>query len=64
MQTLLASIGYEIAISERYDEAAEACVRAFQRRWVQDRVSGSADLVTLQRIGIVEATYRSAHHES
>nr|WP_070958428.1 N-acetylmuramoyl-L-alanine amidase [Hyphomonas sp. Mor2] len=64
MQTMLARIGYDIPVTESYCDATQACVQAFQRRWVQDRVSGAADLVTLQRIGIVEATYRSTEDET
>lgn len=57
LQAMLAGIGYDVPISEEYDEETETAVRAFQRRWVQDRVSGRADLVTLHRIGIVAAAY-------
>ncbi len=60
LQTMLAEIGYMLDASEAYDEATEAVVRAFQRRWVQARVTGQADLVTLQRISIVHTTYTEA----
>ena len=64
MQTMLADIGYDVPRSEQYDEQTEACVRAFQLRWVQDRVSGEVDLATLQRISIVEDLFRSASNEA
>ena len=63
MQEMLSEIGYTAPMSGRYNEVTEACVRAFQRRWVSDRVTGQADLVTLQRIGIVAAIYRSVQHD-
>lgn len=62
LQSLLASIGYDVPSTETYDAQTEACVRAFQLRWVQDRVSGAADLSTLKRIENVEAAYRRAGH--
>lgn len=57
MQGMLADIGYGLEPTGVYDEATVAVVRAFQRRWVQDRVTGQADLTTLQRIGFVHIYY-------
>jgi N-acetylmuramoyl-L-alanine amidase len=55
LQADLKAIGYGIELTGRYDEATTRTVTAFQRRWVQDRVSGDADLLTLRRIGEVAA---------
>ncbi|MEM1088466.1 MAG: N-acetylmuramoyl-L-alanine amidase [Pseudomonadota bacterium] len=57
LQSMLAGIGYPIEESSAYDAQTEAVVRAFQRRWVQDRVTGLADLETLQAIDRVQALY-------
>lgn len=57
MQEHLRRIGYGIETSGRYDAACEDVVRAFQRRWAPDRVSGVADIETLRRIGIVHALF-------
>lgn len=64
LQSMLAEIGYAISLSEKYDEITAACVRAFQRRWVQDRVTGAADLTTLHRIGQVSEACRSENDEA
>lgn len=60
LQAMLASMGYELSETGIYDATTEAVVRAFQRRWVQDRVTGQADLTTLQRIGIIHSMYQVA----
>jgi len=60
LQALLSEIGYNVSPSDQNDETIEACVRAFQRRWLPDRVTGEADLATLQRIGEVAESYRQA----
>lgn len=60
VQGQLAAIGYDAAESGIYDDETEACVRAFQRRWAQDRVSGMADRVTLERIDIIATMYRNS----
>ena len=57
MQEHLQHIGYGIDVSGKYDAASEDVVRAFQRRWVPDRVSGVADLETLRRIGMIHALF-------
>lgn len=49
----LATIGYPVNVTEIYDAKTETVVKAFQRRWVPDRVTGGADLTTLQKIGMV-----------
>ena len=58
MQGMLTSIGYDCPESGIFDEQTEAVVRAFQRRWVQDRVSGHADIATLRMIGLVSMLYQ------
>lgn len=57
MQTLLAEIGYELDATGAYDTATADVVKAFQRRWVQDQVTGEADLRTLKMIGFVHPLY-------
>ncbi len=57
MQTMLAEIGYELDPSGIYDSATEFVVRAFQRRWLQDQVTGWADIRTLQMIGLVHPLF-------
>lgn len=58
MQIMLTEIGYAVPQAGLYDPATEAAVRAFQRRWVQDRVSGRGDLQTLAHIGLIHKLYR------
>ena len=50
-------IGYDLEITGVYDNTAQKTVMAFQRRWVQDRVSGDADMLTLRRIAQVHEAY-------
>ncbi|MFN3212644.1 MAG: N-acetylmuramoyl-L-alanine amidase [Henriciella sp.] len=57
MQTMLSGIGYAIESTGTYDEATEAIVSAFQRRWVQDQVTGRADLRTLRMIGLIHPLF-------
>lgn len=57
MQGMLAEIGYTIDENGIYDDVTEAVIRAFQRRWLQDQVTGQADLRTLQMIGLVHPLY-------
>ena len=57
MQTMLAGIGYTLDATGTYDAATEAVVRAFQRRWLQDQVTGLADLRTLRMLGLVQPLY-------
>lgn len=64
MQSRLLEIGYGTPAHGDFDAATEASVRAFQRRWVSDRVSGAADLVTLQRIELVRDSYRRIRNET
>ncbi len=63
MQEMLANMGYDLSPSGVFDEHTEAVVRAFQRRWVQNRVTGHADTTTLQRIGLLNLTYQVAAEE-
>jgi len=43
----LAAIGYKIAAAGPYDEAMAAVVRAFQRRWRPERITGEGDTDTI-----------------
>lgn len=55
LQRAFAEIGYGIDISGKLDAQTMTVVRAFQRRFVQDRVSGLVDLKTA---ALVEAVRR------
>ena len=57
MQTMLAEIGYELDPSGIYASATESVVRAFQRRWLQDQVTGWTDIRTLRMIGLVHPLF-------
>ena len=57
MQEHLQRIGYGFKVTGIYDPATESVVRAFQRRWMPEQVTGTADLQTLRRIGVVYALY-------
>lgn len=57
LQAMLGEIGYRLDVTEQYDPATEAVVRAFQQRWVPDLVSGTADVQTLRMIGLVHPLY-------
>jgi len=58
LQNMLSEIGYTLDHTGLYDAQTEAVTRAFQRRWVQDQVTGQADLRTLRTIGSVHALYK------
>lgn len=60
LQAMLSEIGYDVSPSDQNDETIEACVRAFQRRWLPERVTGQADLATLLRLSDVAESYRQA----
>ena len=60
LQRALANIGYGIDITSTYDGPTTKAVAAFQRRWVQDRVSGNADLFTLRVLGDVSLAYHNS----
>lgn len=57
LQQMLSDIGYGFDVSDIYGETCEAVVRAFQRRWLPDQVTGQADLNTLRRMGIIHAVF-------
>ncbi|MEZ5947609.1 MAG: N-acetylmuramoyl-L-alanine amidase [Hyphomonas sp.] len=57
MQEFLAGIGYALDCNGSYDPSTEAVVRAFQRRWMPEQATGTADIETLRRIGVVFAFY-------
>ena len=56
---MLAGIGYTLDATGTYDADTETVVRAFQRRWLQDQVTGLADLRTLRMIGLIHPLYLS-----
>lgn len=47
LRQCLADIGYQIATVGPYDEAMAAVVRAFQRRWRPERITGEGDTDTI-----------------
>ncbi|HAE28475.1 MAG TPA: N-acetylmuramoyl-L-alanine amidase, partial [Hyphomonas adhaerens] len=57
MQEQLQRIGYDLSPTGTFDDLTEAVVRAFQRRWLPDRISGAADIPTLRQIGVIQALY-------
>lgn len=57
MQEHLQHIGYGLQATGTYDELTEAVVRAFQRRWLPEQVSGMADIQTLRQIGVIHTLY-------
>jgi N-acetylmuramoyl-L-alanine amidase len=54
----LASMGYHILGQGAFDAELTTVVRAFQRRWRPESVTGEADTGTLARIASVAAQYR------
>lgn len=59
LQAALQQIGYGIDVSATYDPVTEAVIRAFQRRWVQDGVTGLADARTQSMIDLVNSAFRA-----
>lgn len=59
LQTDLKAIGYHIKETGSYEDNTKHVVKAFQRHWVQDRVTGHADLTTLRWIAAVAKAYAS-----
>ncbi len=59
LQQALAAIGYELDVTGTYDAATHLAVLAFQRRWVQNRVTGEADLTTLRCVDQVASAFLS-----
>jgi len=57
VQGILAELGYEIERTGAFDDATEAAIRAFQRRWVQDQVTGQLDLRTREMLHLVHLLY-------
>ncbi|RKQ71728.1 N-acetylmuramoyl-L-alanine amidase [Litorimonas taeanensis] len=51
VQQGLAQLGYDVAITGQFDETTSKAMRAFQRRWRPDDISGFVDMDCLQRIG-------------
>ncbi|MEL6955459.1 MAG: N-acetylmuramoyl-L-alanine amidase [Pseudomonadota bacterium] len=60
MQAMLLSIGYDLSVTAEYDAQTEAVVRAFQRRWRPEQVTGQADLACLGAIATVRTHYSAA----
>ena len=59
LQAALQQIGYGIDVSATYDPVTQAVIRAFQRRWVQDSVTGLADARTQSMIDLVNTAFRA-----
>jgi len=60
LQESLQAIGYDLEPTGAYNNATEAVITAFQRRWVQDRVTGHADMLTLARVeNVAKLTHRA-----
>lgn len=64
LQSALAEIGYDIEQSGRLDAKTMEVVRAFQRRFVQEKVDGLVDLKTALMIEAVRALYSSSSSSS
>lgn len=64
MQRDLADIGYRIDIDGEVSEATRAVLRAFQRRWRPERVSGEPDVATLELIDDIAAITRAGRRTS
>ena len=60
VQQALAAIGYGVTVTGVLDEATQGVVRAFQRRFRQDRIDGALDLQTLALIAEVERITKAA----
>lgn len=60
LQAAFADIGYGISLTGKLDAQTMTIVRAFQRRFVQDRVSGLVDLKTAALVEAVRALYASS----
>ena len=60
MQEHLQRIGYGLSPTGAYDTLTEAVVRAFQRRWLPENVTGMADIQTLRQIGAIHAIYTAS----
>lgn len=57
VQRMLGQVGYILPETTTYDDATQATIRAFQRRWVQESVTGTVDLATLRTLDHVRALY-------
>lgn len=60
VQQALGAIGYGVTVTGVLDKATQCVVRAFQRRFRQDRIDGALDLQTLALIAEVERITRIA----
>ncbi len=60
LQAMLASYGYDIGVSGRYDEKTEKVVAAFQRHFRRGRVDGKADFSTLATLRDLLVPYSAA----
>jgi N-acetylmuramoyl-L-alanine amidase len=60
MQARLAAIGYDIALTGNFSEVTAAVVRAFQRRWRADAVTGEGDSQTRARINAIAQLVRAS----
>ncbi len=60
LQTSLRDIGYGVDVNGIYGDTTVHVVRAFQRRWCPDRVTGEADLTSMTLIERVAEFARSS----
>lgn len=60
LQKAFAEIGYGISLTGKLDAQTMTIVRAFQRRFVQDRISGLVDLKTAALVEAVRSLYASS----
>ncbi len=60
LQKAFAEIGYGIKLTGKLDAQTMTVVRAFQRRFVQDRVTGLVDLKTAALVEAVRSLYASS----
>ena len=54
VRAALADIGYDVARDGAWDSQLAAVLRAFQRHWRQEAITGEADSGTLARLGAVQ----------
>jgi N-acetylmuramoyl-L-alanine amidase len=54
LRTALIDVGYNVAATGAFDAQLAAVLRAFQRHWWQEAITGEADPGTLARVGVVQ----------
>lgn len=58
VQATLARIGYGVQVDGRAGEETHSVITAFQRHFLPDQVTGTADADTVSRIGVVDSLMR------